>query len=136
MPDASSNMTKTFSPGWHGRPSTQSIVALAGMWLAAMVGAILNWPWWLEYALIAPLAVWLIVSERLVVYQQVKPGSDSSDRGVPVVLVVLVLFAAAIEPTRFSGLVVTAAFAVLLIFGRRRRNHAPATTRTTSTHGG
>jgi len=113
------------SDGPHGGRAKQSAAALVGMLLVAAAGAILNWSWWLEYALIAPSAVWLIVSGRLVVYRQL--GSGSSDRRVPVVLVVPVLLAAAIQPTRYSGLVVVAAFAVLFAFGRHRESHTPTT---------
>ena len=88
------------------------------MWLVATAGAIVNWPWWLEYALIAPWAIWLTVSGRLVVYRQLSSGTP--DRRVPVVLVIPALLAAAIVPTRFSGLVVAAVFTVLFIFGRHR----------------
>lgn len=108
------------SGGQHGGRPKQSIAALVGMLLVAAAGAILNWSWWLEYALIAPSAVWLIVSGRLVVYRQLGSRSGSPDRRVPVVLVVPVVLAAAIQPTRFSGLVITAAFTVLLVFGRDR----------------
>jgi membrane protein implicated in regulation of membrane protease activity len=90
------------------------------MLLVAAFGAVLNWPWWLEYVLIAPSAVWLVVSGRLVVYRQLNARSASSDRRVPVVLVVPVLLAAAIQATRYSGLVVVAAFAVVYIFSRHR----------------
>jgi hypothetical protein len=107
----------------HGGNAGRSVAALVGMLLVAVAGAILNWPWWLEYALIAPWAVWLIVNGRLVVYRQL--GSGLPDRRVPVVLVVPVLLAAAIQPTRYSGLVVVAAFAVLFIFGRYREGHVP-----------
>lgn len=113
------------SHGRHGGIARQSTAALVGMLLVAAVGAILNWSWWFEYALIAPSAVWLIASGRLVVYRQL--GSGSPDRRVPVVLVVPVLLAAAIQPTRYSGLVVVAAFAVLFAFGRRRESDTPAT---------
>lgn len=107
--------------GSGGRPNSktrQSSASLAGMLLVAAAGAILNWSWWLEYALITPFAVWLIASGRLVVYRQLRSGS--SDRRVPIVLVVPVLLAAAIQPTRWSGLVAVAAFIVLFIFGRHR----------------
>lgn len=109
------------SGGLDGGRAKQSMVALVGMLLAATIGAILNWPWWLAYGLIAPLAVWLIVSGRLVVYRQLGLRSGSPDRRVPVVLVVPVLLAAAIEPTRYSGLVVVAAFTVVYIFSRRAK---------------
>jgi hypothetical protein len=113
-----------------GSRTKQSIAALVGLLLVAIAGAILNWPWWLDYALMAPFAALCIVSGRLVVYRQLSHGSDSSDRRVPVILVVPVLLAAAIVPTRFSGLLVVVAFTVLLIFGRRRGNHASATVET------
>lgn len=105
----------------------RSMLALVVMLLVAGVGAIFNWSWWLEYLLIAPSAVWLIVSGRLVVYRQLDSRSDASDRRVPVVLVVPVLLAAAIQPTRYSGLVVVAAFTVLFIFGRRHESHLSTT---------
>jgi|ERR1039458_4833577 hypothetical protein len=111
---SSHRLTKTLSSGGlDGGGAKQSTAALVGVLLAAAVGAILNWSWWLEYGLIARSAVWLIASGRLVVYRQLGSRSGSSDRGVPVVLVVPVLLAAAIQPTRYSGLVVGAAFAVL-----------------------
>jgi hypothetical protein len=113
------------SEGRHRGRARQSAVALVAMLLIAAAGAILSWSWWLEYSLIAPSAVWLIVSGRLVVYRQL--GSGSSDRRVPVVLVVPVLLAATIQPTRYSGLVVVAAFAVLFAFGRHRESHTPST---------
>jgi hypothetical protein len=109
--------------GLDGR-AKQSLAALVGMLLVAVVGAIVNWPWWLEYGLIAPLAVWLIVSGRLVVYRQLSSRSGSLDRRVPVVLVVPILLAAAIRPTRYAGLVVAAAFAVVYIFSRRAAHAA------------
>lgn len=112
----------------HRLSEKQSLAALIGMLLMAAAGAILNWSWWLEYVLIAPFAVWLIVSRRLVVYRQLRPGS--SDRRVPVVLILPVLFAAAIEPTRYSGLVVVVAFAVLFFFGRHREAHVRAAIKT------
>jgi hypothetical protein len=99
-----------------------SIAALVGMFLAATIGAILNWSWWLECLLIVPWAGWLIASEHLVVYRQLRPGS--SDRRVPVVLIVPVLFAAAIQTARFSGLVVAVAFVVVCIFSRDHRTSA------------
>lgn len=99
----------------------QSIAALIGMLLVAAAGAILDWSWSLEYALIAPFAVWLIVSGRLVVYRQLRPGS--SDKRVPAMLILPVLLAAAIQPTRYSGLVVAVAFVVLFIFGRGSKAH-------------
>jgi hypothetical protein len=123
-------LTETLNAGRLDGRAKQSIAALVGMLLAATVGAILNWPWWLEYALIAPSAVWLIVGGRLVVYRQLSARSGTSERRVPVVLVVPVLLAAAIEPTRFSGLVISAAFAVLLIFGRRHGGDAPTAIKT------
>jgi hypothetical protein len=127
VPQASNHwLTETFSAEERGGRVKQSIAALVGMLLAAVAGAILNWPWWLEYVLIAPSAVWLIVSGRLVVYRQLSSRSGLSDRRVPVVLVVPVLLAAAIVTTRFSGLVVFVAFTVLLIFGRRREGQTPA----------
>jgi len=98
----------------------RSIVALVGMLLVAAAGASLNWPLWQQYALMAPLAAWLIISSRLVVYRQLRPGS--SDHRVPVALVLPVLLAAAMQPTRFSGLLALAAFAVLYISSRRRRS--------------
>jgi hypothetical protein len=97
----------------------QSIAALAVMSLVATTGTVLSWSWWLEYALIAPSAIWLIVSGRLVVYRQLSPHSGSPDRRVPVLLVLPVLLAAAIRPTRYSGLVVVVAFAVVYVFSRR-----------------
>jgi hypothetical protein len=111
--------------GRHGGSAKASIAALVGMLVVAAAGAILNWSWWLEDALIAPSALWLIVSSRLVVYRQLSSRSGSSDRRVPVVLVVPVLLAAAIRPTQYSGLVAVAAFAVLFIFGRHRDGHLP-----------
>jgi hypothetical protein len=105
-----------------GTKAKQSIVVLVGMLFVAAAGAILNWPWWLEYALITPLAIWLIIDSRLIVYRQLNPNSDSLDRRVPVVLIVPILFAAAIQPTRFSGLVVVAGFAVIYVSSIRRRN--------------
>jgi hypothetical protein len=115
------------SGGRHGGRARQSIAALVGMVLVAAAGAILNWSWWLEYALIAPSAVWLIVSGRLLVYRQLGSRLGSSDRRLPVVLVVPILLAAAIQPTRYSGLVVLAAFVVLFIFGTPREGHMPRT---------
>jgi membrane protein implicated in regulation of membrane protease activity len=53
-----------------GSTHANALAALVGMLLVAVVGVILNWPWWLEYALIVPSAVWLIVGARLVVYRQ------------------------------------------------------------------
>jgi membrane protein CcdC involved in cytochrome C biogenesis len=100
------------------------------MLLVAAVGAIFAWSWLLEYALIVPWAVWLIVSARLVVYRQLGSGSSSSDRRLPVALIVPVLLAAAIQPTRYSGLVVVVAFAVLFIFGRHRDGQISATIET------
>lgn len=97
----------------------QSIAALVLMLLLASVGAVLNWSWWLEYVLIAPLAIWLIASGRLVVYRQLGAHSGPPDRRVPVLLVVPVLLAAAIRPTRYSGLVAVLAFAVVYVFSRR-----------------
>jgi hypothetical protein len=73
----------------------QAIMALVMMSLVAVVGAILNWSWWLDYAAIAPSVIWLIVSGRLVVYRQLPPGS--ADRGVPILLALPVLLAAAIR---------------------------------------
>ena len=87
--------------------------------LAGAVGATLNWSWWLEYVVIAPSAVWLIVSGRLVVYRQLGSHSGPPDRRVPVLLVVPVLLAAAIQPTRYAGLVAVVAFAVVYAFSRR-----------------
>jgi hypothetical protein len=97
----------------------QSLVALAVMLLAAAVGVILNWSWWLAYAVIAPSAAWLIVSGKLVVYRQLGQRPGPSDRRVPVLLVVPVMLAAAIEPTRYSGLIVVVAFAVVYVFSKR-----------------
>ena len=122
-------LTETLSSGGLDSRAKQLTVPLVGMLLIAVAGAIFNCSWWLEYVLIAPSAIWLIVSGRLVVYRQLSPSSTSLDRRVPVVLVVPVLLAAAIEPTRFSGLVVAAAFTVLLVFGGRRAD-ASATVRT------
>lgn len=85
----------------------------------AAAGVILNWPWWLEYALITPLAILLIVSGQLVVYRQLNPNSKSLDRRVPVVLVVPIVVFAAIQATRYAGLIVVTAFAVVFIFSRR-----------------
>ncbi len=76
-------------------------LAMVGMFVAAIVGAALNWAWWLEYAMITPSAILYIASGRLVVYRQLSAGS--SDRRAPVGLVVPVLLAGAIEPTGFSG---------------------------------
>lgn len=129
MLQASSQLpTETSSAGGLDSRARQSIAAFVGMSLAAAVGAILNWPWWLEYSLIAPWAIWLAVSGRLVVYRQLSPGS--LDRRVPVVLVVPILLAAAIRPTRYSGLVVVAAFAVVYIFSRRAEHAASLRRRT------
>jgi hypothetical protein len=115
-PQANSQwLTGMPNPDGVGAKAKQPITALVGMLLVVAAGAVLNWPWWLEYALIAPLAIWLIINSRLVVYRQLSSNSDSPDRRVPVVLVVPILFAAAIQPTRFSGLVVVAGFAVLYI---------------------
>jgi hypothetical protein len=94
-------LTGAPNPDGLGTKATQSIAALAGMLLVAAAGAILNWPWWLEYALITPPAIWLIINSRLVVYRQLNSNAASPDRRVPVVLVVPILFAAAIQPTRF-----------------------------------
>lgn len=119
-------LSERLSPGGlDGSRARQSIAALVGMLLAATAGAILNWPWWLDYALIAPSAALLIVSGRLVVYRQVDSHSVSLDHGVPVVLVVPVLLAAAIRPTRFSGLVVVAAFTVIYTFSTRCKARTP-----------
>jgi|ERR1700730_369066 len=119
-------LTGAPNPDGVGTKAKQSMAALAGMLLVAAVGAILNWPWWLEYALITPLATWLIINSRLVVYRQLNSNSASPDRRVPVVLVVPILFAAAIQPTRFSGLVVVAGFAVIYISSIRGPRFARA----------
>jgi hypothetical protein len=100
------------------------------MSIVATAGAIFNWSWWLEYALIVPSAVVLVVSGRFVVYRQVNSRSVPLDRRIPVVLVVPVLLAGAIVPTRFSGFVVVAAFTVVFVFGKRRVDHAPASVKT------
>src|ERR1700731_3690420 len=121
----SRRLTGAPNPDGVGTKAKQSIAALVGMLLVAAVGAVLNWPWWLENTLITPLATGLIINSRLVVYRQLNPNSASPDRRVPVVLVVPILFAAAVQPTRFSGLVVVAGFAVIYISSIRRRN-APA----------
>jgi uncharacterized membrane protein len=105
--------------------ATQAIMALAMMSLVAIVGAILNWSWWLCYAAITPSAIWLIVAGRLVVYRELTPGS--SDRRVPVLLVLPVLLAVAIRPTRYSGLVVVLAFVVVCIFSKRANPATPVT---------
>lgn len=115
-------LTERLGSGRLDGRAKQSRAALVAMSLVAAAGAILSWPWCLQYALMAPLATWLIISSRLVVYRQLSPGSP--DRRVPVVLVIPVLFAAAIRPTRFSGLPIVAAFAVLYISSRRRSNAA------------
>jgi hypothetical protein len=101
----------------------QAIVALVMMSLVATVGAILNWSWWLDYLVITPSAIWLIVSGHLVVYRQLPPGS--SDRRVPILLALPVLLAAAIRPTRYSGLVAVVAFVVVYIFSRRAQSATP-----------
>jgi hypothetical protein len=105
-----------------GGKVTQSRAAIVGMAIAGVVGATFNWPWWLEYVCVAPFALWLIISARLVVYRQLKPGS--SDRRVPVALVTIVMLAAAIRPTRYSGLVVVIAFVVVYIFSRTVQGNA------------
>lgn len=120
----------------HVRPSLndqvkQSIAALMVMSLVAAAGAVLNWSWWLDYALIAPSAIWLIVSGRLVVYRQLSSHSGPPDRRVPVLLVVPVLLAAAIQSTRYSGFVVVLAFAVVYIFSRRAGHPAASFSRET-----
>jgi hypothetical protein len=89
------------------------------MLVIATAGVILDWPWWLVYALIAPLAILLVVSGQLVVYRQLNPNSKSLDRRVPVGLVVPIVVFAAIQATRYAALIVVAAFAVVLIFSRR-----------------
>lgn len=124
----SQRLTRESNPDGVGTKSKPSIAALLGILFVAAAGAILNWSWWLEYVLIAPLAIWLIIDSRLVVYRQLNSNSDSSDRRVPVVLMVPILFAAAIQPTRLSGLVVVAGFAVLYVFDPRRKP-APGETR-------
>lgn len=121
------------TPDGVGTNAKQSIAAFVGMLLVAAAGAILNWPWWLEYALITPLATWVIINSRLLVYRQLNSNATSPDRRVPVVLVVPILLAAAIQPTRFSGLVVVAGFAVLFIFERHREGHIPTTVKAPST---
>jgi hypothetical protein len=55
-------LTGTPNPDGVGTKAKQSIAALVGMLLVAAAGAILNWPWWLEYALIAPSATLLIIN--------------------------------------------------------------------------
>jgi hypothetical protein len=113
--------------GLDGR-AKQAIAALVGMLLVGVVGAILDWPWWLEYALIAPWGAWLIVSGRLVLYRQLRPGS--SDQRVPALLVVPILLAGATRPTRYSGLVVVVAFVVVYIFSRRAEHAASLSKKT------
>ena len=49
-------LTETMSSGGLDGRAKQPIVALVGMLLVAAAGAILNWPWWLQYAMMAPLA--------------------------------------------------------------------------------
>src|SRR5271154_5180887 len=92
----------------HTARAKQSIAGLVGVLLIGTVAAVFDWPWWLGYALMAPFAVLCIASGRLVVYRQLSRNSDSTDRRVPVILVVPVVLAAAIVPTRVSSLVVGA----------------------------
>jgi hypothetical protein len=106
--------------GVDSRRARQAVAALVGMVPPATAGAILNWPWWLDYALIVPSATLLIISGRLVVYRQLMSSAAMADRRVPVALVIPVLLAAAIRSTRFSGLVVAIAFFVVYVFSRHR----------------
>lgn len=110
----------------------QSLVALVVMLLAAAMGVILNWSWWLEYAVIAPSATWLIVSGRLLVYRQLGRSSDPADRRVPVMLVIPIMLAAAIKPTRYSGLIVVVAFVVVYIFSKRAEHALASPSRETA----
>jgi hypothetical protein len=107
----------------------QPIAGLVGMLLIGAIAAVIDWPWWLGYAFMAPFAVLCIARGRLVVYRQLSQSSDSTDRRVPVILAVPVLLAAAIVPTRISSLVVGAAFVVLFSFGRQRMDR-PTTIKT------
>jgi len=63
-------LTGVPNPVGVGARAKQSMAALVGMLLVAAAGVILNWPWWLDYALITPLAIWLIINSQLVVYRQ------------------------------------------------------------------
>src|ERR1700733_383120 len=102
---------KTVGTDGLGGKVTQPVAAIIGMVIAGTNGAIVGWPWWLEYAIVAPFAIWLIISARLVVDRQLKPGS--SDRTGPVALVTIIMLAAAMRPTRISGLIVVVGFMVV-----------------------
>lgn len=91
----------------------QPLAALIMMFLLASLGAVRAWPWWLEYVVLAPPAVWLTVSGHLVMYRQRRPGAK--DHRLPVPLVGLVMVPAALQPTRFSGLAVAGAFAIVYL---------------------
>jgi hypothetical protein len=47
-----------------GGGAKQWTAGIVGVVVAATVGAIFNWSWWVEYALIAPSAVWWAACER------------------------------------------------------------------------
>jgi len=102
-------------------PTKRVILPLGVMVLVGVVGAALDWSWWLAYAVIAPGAVWLVVRARLVVYRQLGGSPGQFDRRVPVVLVTPIALTAALRPTRYSGLIVVAAFAVVYAFSERAR---------------
>jgi hypothetical protein len=116
MNDSGSMGTASRSDGGGRGGVTQPVVALLVMFLLAVFGAVLNWTWWLEYAVLVPPAIWLIISGDLVMYRQLKPGSK--DHRLPVPLVGLIMVPAALQATRFSGMAMFVAFAIVYLFSR------------------
>jgi hypothetical protein len=88
-------------------------LAVAVMLVPATLGAILNWPWWVEYGLILPTVAWCIFTGRLVMYRQASHARFER-RALPVAGCLPVLAAATVDPSRFSGLWIVLLFAIML----------------------
>lgn len=102
--------------GKRDRRARMSIVAVIVMLVPALVGAALGWPWWIEYLLIAPAAIWCIATGR--VFLEVEREAQvrrMRSKMFPIAVAMPIVFAATINRTRWSGLGMVAAFILMLV---------------------
>lgn len=103
-------------------------VAIALMLIPAILGATLDWRWWIEYALLSPPLIWLLATRRLALYEGIgqRRGIDRT-QGRPSLLLALPLaFAATAYPTRFSGIAICVAIGLVVIFWKLPSRKTPS----------
>ena len=132
---------KLSSPQTHGQlPSSTrangqaktSLLCIAAMLSPAILGAILDWSWWVVYLLLIPGLMCFLVSGGMTSNKQIR-GSDPQvpDPQVPLadrfpILYALPLFVVVtIFPSRLSGLFIVAGLVMGVLISRFRGRSVP-----------